>query len=81
MPDEPSDAQRAIVRPPWRGMVLPRNRVTVAFPFSKIEMNGSDDRAGDLAALVVDLIDALAAVAPDAALAPLRARAVALAAD
>ena len=42
----------------------PSTKVTIAFPFSAINMRGPDEQVKELAAIVVELAEQLADVAP-----------------
>jgi ElaB/YqjD/DUF883 family membrane-anchored ribosome-binding protein len=55
-----------------------RTRFAIAFPFSSLKIAESPDEVRDLAALVADLADAFAAVAPGDEAEALRQRAHAL---
>ena len=55
--------------------IVNANRVTVALPFSKIALETSNDELSDLAALVKDLAEAVAAMAGTDAAADLSRRA------
>jgi hypothetical protein len=56
-----SEAKRGGRAAPER--IVNANRVTVALPFSRIELGTSHDELADLAALVQDLAEALAVMA------------------
>jgi len=45
-------------------VVMPSTRVTIAFPFSTIKVAEADDRLRELAAIVAELADQLAALDP-----------------
>ena len=59
-------------------VVSPSSRVNVAFPFSQIKLQEPSQELADLAALVFDLVVALAEWVPEDQLDELRARAQAL---
>ena len=55
--------------------VAPSTRITVAFPFSSVKVHETDDRVRELAAVVAELADRLAALEPGPAGEKLQARA------
>ncbi len=57
------------------GVVAPSNRVNVAFPFSQIKLEEPSKELAELAALVFDLVGAMAEWVPEDRLEELRARA------
>ena len=59
-------------------IVAPSNRVNVAFPFSRSRLQEPTKELTDLAAVVVDLVAALAEWIPEEQLAELRGRAQAV---
>ena len=59
-------------------VVAPSSRVNVAFPFSQIKLQEPSQELADLAAVVFDLVVALAEWVPEDQLEELRARAQAL---
>ncbi len=80
MADLPTDVDR----PPRHGapgVVAPTNRVTVAFPFSKITIEETGDQLPELTAIVLELIRLIETVAPGEAVEELRRQAEALEAD
>ena len=56
----------------------PSSRVNVAFPFSQIKLEEPSKELAELAALVFDLVGAMAEWVPDDRLEELRARAMVL---
>jgi hypothetical protein len=56
-------------------VVAPSNRVTVAFPFSQIKLEEPSKELAELAALVFDLVGAMAEWVPEDRLEELQARA------
>ena len=60
-------------RPP--GCIAPSSRVNIAFPFSQIKLEEPSKELAELAALVFDLVEAMAEWVPEDRLEELRARA------
>ncbi len=60
------------------GVVAPSSRVNVAFPFSQIKLQEPSRELTDLAAVVVDLVAAMAEWVPEERLEDLRNRAVSI---
>jgi hypothetical protein len=56
-------------------MHAPSNRVNIAFPFSQIKVEDPSKELAELAALVFDLVGAMAEWVPEERLEDLRARA------
>jgi len=56
----------AIDRTKPQPTIAPTNRITVAFPFSTVKIHEPDDRLRELAAIVAELADRVAAIEPTA---------------
>ena len=72
-PEEAGGAKHA--RNPSPGLVAPASRVNVAFPFSQIKLQEPSRELTDLAAVVLDLVAAMAEWIPEDRLEELRGRA------
>ncbi len=80
MIERAKDASRGAEDPGDAKVIAPTNRITVAFPFSKISLPGAGDDVADLAELVRDMADLLAKASPSVKAESIRKRAHALAA-
>ena len=78
MTDEEHVARTRSPRP-GPEVVAPPNRVTVAFPFSKIVIQAPSDDLAELAAVVAELAALLDRITPDPGIKTLRERARTLA--
>ncbi len=73
-----SDGGKKRARDGAPGVVAPSSRVNVAFPFSQIKLQEPSKELMDLAAVLVDLVAAMAEWIPEDRLEDLRARAQAI---
>ena len=75
----PANGHAAPARRGAPGIVAPTNRVTFAFPFSKVEMSEPRQDVIELSAIVLELAKAVEELVPVPELTGLRERAEALA--